>query len=567
MSSFIGVFNGGEDILNKIKQAYSFLTPSIETPICTIFSNQKTDRLFYSQESSVKWIVSGIGIHPYPTLSLVTETDWSQLFSSRSQDIPTLNGHFAGIKLDNEKVELFTDQIGMRSIYTVKLKNAVIFSTRIDWLLPFSNGSIDWEVFGEHWLSINAFSKHLFVRGIQRIHCSAPCTLTQNGIHVTHKQWTPTPKYIDLESYLFDLTAALFKKNNQLSLGLSGGLDSRFLLGILAGNSSINFDLFTFSGCDHPDERIAIRLNEMVKKPHQLLEYTQDHFNMDDLSNLSVRSLLNASIPELFANKLYSILGNQHRVSIDGGIGEIGRRRFLRSVEFKAKKAILAKNAHALAPLFLNQKADIFNAEITQWMTNGFNQSFDTFLDTMPTPSPDSIGNWLDLFSLRSRVPNIAGYNQELVDETHFHIMPFVQPDFLNGIMHYALSKRLNATWYRYIITKHLKRSTRLPLVKGDGFYPFWMKDISSSVWLKLKTYFSKPYKNTLLVNTLRSNKEQILDLLSPNAIVNKHCYDPEKVNSLLSSFYEDHNNNVATAVNWLLNFELFRQKLDHEFS
>ena len=162
-----------------------------------------------------------------------------------------------------------------------------------------------------------------------------------------------------------------------------------------------------------------------------MLEYTQDHFNMDDLSNLSTRSLLNASIPELFANKLYSILGNQYRVSIDGGIGEIGRRRFLRSVEFKAKKAILAKNAHALTPLFLNQKADIFNAEITQWMTNGFNQSFDTFLDTMPTPSSDSIGNWLDHLFVRGF--QILLDTIQFVDETHFHIMPFVQQT-LNGL-------------------------------------------------------------------------------------------------------------------------------------
>lgn len=67
--------------------------------------------MFYSQTSSVKWILSGIGIHPNPNVSLVTETDWDQLFSYRSQDIPTFNGYFAGIQLENEKLELLNDQI------------------------------------------------------------------------------------------------------------------------------------------------------------------------------------------------------------------------------------------------------------------------------------------------------------------------------------------------------------------------------------------------------------------------------------------------------------------------
>ena len=94
-------------------------------------------------------IISGIGIHPYPTLSLVTETDWSQLFSYLSRYILTFNGYFAGIQLENEKFELLTDQTRMISIYIIKLNNAVTFSTRKDCLLAFSNPTIHWEVFEE----------------------------------------------------------------------------------------------------------------------------------------------------------------------------------------------------------------------------------------------------------------------------------------------------------------------------------------------------------------------------------------------------------------------------------
>ena len=148
--------------------------------------------MFYSQESSVKWIISGIGIHPYPTLSLVTETDWSQLFSYLSRYILTFNGYFAGIQLENEKFELLTDQTRMISIYIIKLNNAVTFSTRKDCLLAFSNPTIHWEVFEENWLSINSFSNQPFIYDIQRIHSSAPCTLTLNGIDIVHKQWSST---------------------------------------------------------------------------------------------------------------------------------------------------------------------------------------------------------------------------------------------------------------------------------------------------------------------------------------------------------------------------------------
>ena len=40
------------------------------------------------------------------------------------------------------------------------------------------------------------------------------------------------PLEIDLEYYLFDLKTTLFEKNIQLSISLSGELDSRFWLGI-----------------------------------------------------------------------------------------------------------------------------------------------------------------------------------------------------------------------------------------------------------------------------------------------------------------------------------------------
>jgi len=300
MSSFLGIVNGEKELIEKARKVTGSRSSIIETSLCTVFSDSNTDRLFYSDN----WIVSGIGIHPYPNTALATYSDWDKLFLNDIEKVSSLNGHFVGAKIYQQNVEIVSDQIGMRSLFVLEIGNSVIFATRVDWLIPFSDLKIDWSVLGENWLSVNAFSSKSIINGVQRIHSSAKCIIDKNGFSHSLKYWTPTPLEIDLEEYLFKLTSAIYRDSGSISLGLSGGLDSRLLLAILAGNSDIDYDLYTFSGMDHPDELVAKKLNSRLNRPHEFLENQISEISLESLGNVVVRSMLNATIPEFQSLKL-----------------------------------------------------------------------------------------------------------------------------------------------------------------------------------------------------------------------------------------------------------------------
>lgn len=223
MSSFIGIVNGEKELMNKIGSIAENVSPVIQSDFCTIFAEAKSDCLHYSEKSEQNWIVSGIGIRPHPNTSIISHTDWERLFTNQYDDIDKLNGHFVGVIVEEQTLRLVTDQVGMRSMFLLQIGESFIFSTRIDWLLPFSNRKIDWKIFGENWLSINSFTGDLFIPDIQRIHSSAGCRIDRNGLNHHPKKWSPEPVDIDLDSYLIDLSRSVYQLNNQLSLGLSGG--------------------------------------------------------------------------------------------------------------------------------------------------------------------------------------------------------------------------------------------------------------------------------------------------------------------------------------------------------
>jgi len=566
VSSFIGIVNGDDELINKVR-SYTGLERILKSGFCSLFSSSESDRLFYSvsEENNGAWIVSGIGINPYPDVRCLSKQEWSQLVSGGKESIQPLNGHFAGAIIKENSVELFTDQVGMRSLFILKKNRSTLFSTRLDWLLPFCSGELDWQKFGENWLCTNPFSGDCFITNIQRIHSSGWITINGNGISIKSKRWSAIDRKIDIKDYLRCFTTELYKKDQKISLGLSGGLDSRLLLAVLEENEEIEYDLYTFSGIGHPDEETARALNIHLQKPHLFLNHRKDNFDLDQLAETTTRSMLISSIPEMLQKHLYKELGRSQKITIDGAVGEIGRRRYLKSLEMKGKKDILSKNPARLIDYFYAPKADIFSEEISSEMLDGAVESLGNTLSTMPQPISGQIGDWLDLFSIRTRLVHLSGINQEMMDEALFHLMPFVQPDLLSGFLNLPVEERTNAKLFRSIIRTSSPELTKIPLVKGAESYPFWMNDLMATFWMKIKARTGKSYQDSLLTDILISQQEQIRDLFASRFVKESGIYDLSKIEQLLHSFYGLNNYTNATSINWMLCFELFRKRLTNE--
>ncbi len=452
----------------------------------------------------------------------------------------------------------------MRSLFIAKVGDSTLISTRFDWLIPFSAKSIDWNKFGAHWLSVNPFSGSSFVEGITRLRGSASYDFQTKRFEIKQKPWLPSEQKIDVEGFLKELIRSIYSEKQHLGLGLSGGLDSRVLYALLADNK-LTISTYTFGGIEHPDEKIVQQLIRLSKSDHQHISYDPDTFSLDKLKELSTRTLLNSSVSDVLTNALYQQLGRQSLASIDGGIGEIGRRRYLKNVELRAGKAVNTQDIDTLLPFFLAPKADFFTEEINQKMHAGFRQDLTLEMAKMPDVNTIGLPNWLDLFSIRTRLSNIAGLSQEVVDNTHFHIMPFVQTDFLSGILSLPVAERNNAQLFRRLIKMHKAELTKIPLVKGDEQYPYWMKDLTATIWNKLQAKFKTRFTNTLVPNILLTNEAEIRDLFAAKTVKESGVYNPKQVEHILSSFYELNDYTFASPLNWMLTFELFRKSLSDE--
>src|SRR5258706_2728055 len=81
------------------------------------------------------WIICGTGIHTGSTLSsIITSDEWNNLLMPDHIDLDSAEGQYAGIRWQNNTIEGFTDQIGLRDLYSFSDKNYKIFSTRLDWI-------------------------------------------------------------------------------------------------------------------------------------------------------------------------------------------------------------------------------------------------------------------------------------------------------------------------------------------------------------------------------------------------------------------------------------------------
>ncbi|MEO1022140.1 MAG: hypothetical protein AAFW89_06305, partial [Bacteroidota bacterium] len=229
--------------------------------------------------------VCGTGISRGIPHRYLSKSDWSHLLNTKPEHIQNQNGHFAICAWESSGISLYTDAVGLRGLFIWKKRDTVLFSTHLELLTRVTGErTINWKQLGSQWLGLNPFDATCFFSGIQRIGPSSVVHLTQNDVrvHVSPLSWnsdqSSTPEsVIELLSSILTLP---FSENEAVSLGLSGGLDSRFLLGLLMQNPHQTWGIHTFGEEKNPDRLVARRLATITDKAHRtvnlILPKTED---------------------------------------------------------------------------------------------------------------------------------------------------------------------------------------------------------------------------------------------------------------------------------------------------
>ena len=520
------------------------------------------------ETNSTGWAVVGLGIKlQNGQARFLASSDWNAILSQAQPDFQDLDGHFLAIRWQGQNVQCFTDQLGLRTLYFTKFKGGVYFSTRLDWLSRCTGKhEVDFEAFGSRWLTFNQLSYESCISGIERLGPGGFAEFESGSIK-THRN---TPWVADFEitsdpkctSVLRALIAEECQRS-RMSLGLSGGIDSRVLLSVLCAAGNTSFSVHTFGDPSDPDVRVSqeISTNLGLKRYYfnDPIPSVEDCISM--IREFVGQTILIEPVSSFLKLRYYPKLRALQKTMIDGGFGEIARRQYLNRIMQFGRNALRQGDLSKLYKLMHTPRAPIFRSDISKAMECGTLKRIAALFEGMPPIDTIGYENFLDLLAIRTRFPNYGGPEQGRLDGQIVNYMPFAQPSFLRGMFRTPIQLRRNGKLFRAIIRENKPLLARFPLVKFGTIYPFVLPTIPSWILTKVKSRTGFSFRDTMLDDFLMQMAEFIQDTVHSNHVMSHPAYDHPTIVQTVERYYRGERL-LAKCVDWWLSFEMWRQSL-----
>jgi hypothetical protein len=512
------------------------------------------------------WIVNGLGIGVVNGQKrILRQEDWQRSIRSGATQIQnSIEGQYCGVIVKSDVAEWFTDPIGSRDLFWTALEGKCFVSTRIDWLSRMRGGAaLNEQAFSARWLFFYQLSYDSILQGIERLGPGGRAIVDKDTAVASNRAWQfvhdePT----DLESSLRDLLEAP-GPDSSLTLGLSGGLDSRLLFALLPKDAEVKWDVHTFGDSRHPDSIVARKIAHDFHIMHSQLDEGQSpiHKSIDMMKEFASQGMTLRPASAFIQLQHYPSLVAQNRIVIDGSFGEVGRRQMLNRIVLRAKADLEAGAFDKLYPHLLRRRADVFSMDVTVRLQQLARDQVMTVSERMPDPRKIGVGNWVDLFVVRHGIPNVNAAEQARIDHIVPSYMPFVQSSSLSAALSVPLADRKNGRLFRRIIRKHEPRLASYPLVGVDGTYPFILPPVPAFVYRKFNVKLGRGIKNTRHCLFLHHVKEYVQDTLLSADTLECSYYDPNKVRAIVNGYYAG-NESLGTELDWLLAFDTWRRRV-----
>jgi hypothetical protein len=543
----------------------------VQTPQHYIATGGIGETCFYSPADDLTsgWVVCGVGIgRAGKDFSFLNQDDWDVVINHLPDSLRALDGHFVILTWDRQGVHCHSDALGLRTLYLTKMDRFCAFSTRLDWIAKINpDCTLDLEALGSAWLLMNQLSHKSLLKHTLRLGPGGSATIKPHSIELTHRPWTyeqsQTISTADFADHLEELTLLPLKNQLPLSLALSGGLDSRVLLSILLHANQPYWSVHSLHHPDNPDCILARKITADLPVAHEFIEDALPPVaQVPDLVREYVgHNLLTHGASSCLGLQFYNILYEQNKVVIDGGLGEICRRRYLNRIGLHGEKLIIDNDIGLLRTLLSLKKAEIFTEEAGQKMEEGARADIAALLSVMPPVEEIGLDNWLDLMAIRTRFPNLAGFEQSRSDGYMVSYMPFAQSSLLQLLMNLPVTERRNGRLLRTIIQRNHKPLTRIPLAKDGVVYPYFLGTLTATLVMKLKKRLSRVYSDPLRETFLDGMQTFIQDTVRSTSVINCPYYDYHHIRQSADSYYSGQKH-WSRELDWWLAFEVWRQEV-----
>jgi hypothetical protein len=467
------------------------------------------------------------------------------------------------LRAQGDRLELRSDQSGLRTAYVGRIGDAVIACTRLDWVSQLARGlDVDFEAFGSHWLCHNQLSWRPFLKGLHRLTPGGTITVEGSSIRQLEDAWSPDPasRPTDYESVLRDALKPSLPGGHRLSLGVSGGLDSRVLACIA---TEFEIDFHVFGSDDSADVTVARKLADALSHPIQVIdgELPVRDSTLDLARKHSVLTCAVAPASAALSLRHFTVLHQNHRVVIDGGFGEIGRRQFMNRL-LTSRRPLSSRSPLEIAGALSFQRANVFSADVADMMRTGMLQDVEHIFADRPRLDGWTDADQADLVAVRYRLPNFFGLEQARLDGHVASYMPFATPGFLQTVFGTPMRDRRAGRVFRRMIRDLSPRASRLPLVKGSMTYPFLLSPLPAFAYTAIKGRLLRGTPAaTPRMMFLAAVEEFVRDTVSSASIVECGFYDVDRLRHITDAHFSQSSDH-SSELDWWLSFELWRQSL-----
>lgn len=508
------------------------------------------------------WLVAGLALaFDGEAVRPLDDAAWARRLAGPAPALDGLDGHFVGLRWHADgPVTLFADALGVRTAYLARTPRGVAFGTRLDDLAALRPPvALCLDAFAGHWLAINALTPTPLLEGVEALSPGGRATVTAGGWHRTARPWAPPSFAPDPEAPArFTARLRAFATaavpGRALTLGLSGGLDSRALLALAPPPH-----LHTFGPDAHPDVQTARRLAAHTGRPHRVL-----HAPLPDadaclhLVEAQVRHT-HAASPASSAPGLdhFARLYADGLAVVDGGFGEVARRQFMNRLLRRAPQAARAGRAAAIAPHLRVRRAAVFAPEVQAALEAGLVRDVGRLWAALPAGIGAEAA--ADLAGVRARLPFFFGPEQARLDAQAVAFMPFAQPSVLAALFQVPLAQRRNGRLLRRLIRARAPALARVPLVKGGYSYPFALPTLAAFAWTALHARLAPPPPDATRAAFLERLRPFALDAVHSQAVAQHPLYDGPRLQALVAAYYAGETR-LAGAVDWWLAFEVWRR-------
>jgi len=566
MSWFTGIVLKQNTLSPKIKDYLTGLGEVIyEGERVFLFGGSPSGKNYFSGgEGAVPaWVVAGMGLKSVSNgVRFLNKKEWQQKMALN--EVP-VNGHFAIAVIEEENVRLYTDTPGLRDIYITDLPDKIIFTTKLQHIALFTELKPDFVHLGSTWNSINKITDESIYKGVNRLVKGARAVINRRvgKSDIIKEEWIPkfTERKEAADEFTDKLSELINIEDEEMLLGLSGGMDSRVLLSVLLANNKINWSAHSTGRDTDSDSSIPSEMANVLLFPHKKFsdEFESGPDDIPKMEEFSFLTGINHPVSSYFSLKITDVLQKENKVLIDGGFGEIYRREYFNRILWKGRFGLANRRSDVIAQAISYERGDVFIKEISELLRDGVDYEISALMLKLPDPVDIGLENWVDLFALKTRLINYYAPEQSRLDGKVINYMPFVQSSLLEKLFEIPLSLRKNGKLFRQIIKKKAPVLTEFPLAKGGRLYPFSTGTLQARLLTRFLKKNGAEKKGPL---SLPFMKEYVMDRIQSGDVINDSFYDYKKIAIMAERFYNKGERGEGIALEWWLSFEMSMEYL-----